>query len=145
MSDWYYKNKIFKLTDDKYYGFVYKITCINKLNKYFNFFYIGKKNFFTNRKQNLSKKELIDIKDKRLKKYKIITKESNWLNYNSSNKELIELIKLNKNDFKKEILYLCRDKKDLTYLEVKSQFEYKCLESNNCFNSNILGIFFKKN
>ncbi len=63
------------------FGFIYKIT-----NGITGEFYIGKKQVVSIRKRKFGKKETAALTDKRMKKYEMVTKESDWLNYRSSNK-----------------------------------------------------------
>ena len=59
-------------------------------------------------------------------------------------KELIADIKLlGVEKFRREIIYLAKGKKQLTYLELKAQFEHDVLEINS-YNDNIAGKFFRK-
>lgn len=119
------------------FGFVYLITNLTNGKKY-----LGCKQLFSKRKRNFGKKELAKLTDKRLKKYEIVVKESNWLNYTGSNKQLNEDIK--KGDkIEKHILAFAKDKKNLTYLETKELFINNVLESSNFYNDNILGKFYK--
>lgn len=116
-----------------YKGFVYLVT--NKLD---GRIYIGKKSFWSNRA--LTKAQLKKQTDKRRKR---IIQESNWKEYNSSCKELIDNIeKLGEHNFKFEILRLCKSVRELSYYEVYYQFEYKVLHVPS-YNKNILGRFFQ--
>ena len=138
---WEYKN--FDLDDyhqlpDEPFGFIYKIILSNGKS------YLGKKNFFTERKVKLGKKELALITDKRLKKYKIVKKESDWQTYIGSNKELKEDVAKGVSVVSREILFLARDTKQLTYLETRELFKEGVLEKDGFYNDNILGKFFRK-
>ena len=82
-----YVDKVSDMPEDTF-GFVYRIT-----NMVSGKFYIGKKQIFSTTKRNLGKKELVQITDKRKSKFQYITKESNWLTYTGSNKELNSDIK----------------------------------------------------
>ena len=119
-------------------GFVYKIT--NKTN---GKFYIGKKVFWNNRKTKLTKKEIAEQTGPgRKPTHKVVTKESDWLTYWGSNKDLLaDIQELGMDNFERKILTLCKSKKELTYWEM----HYQCKEEvllNNAYNDNILGKFF---
>jgi hypothetical protein len=119
-------------------GFIYHMSVILNGNTYA---YIGKKNFFANIKKKLSKKALALVTDKRLKKY---TRElkPNFMNYYSSNQQLKEAHKAGF-IIKREILMICYSATELTYQEVKYQFQYEVLEKEGFLNGNILGKFYK--
>lgn len=119
------------------YGFVYQIT-IELDGK--PFYYIGRKNLKTVRKVKLGKKELEQIKDKRLKKYKIVEKESDWKTYTGSNKALNTLITqygVEKLKMKKEILEYCFSELELKFKEVKQIICSGAMESTEYFNDNV--------
>lgn len=118
------------------FGFVYIITNLTNGKQY-----IGTKQLFFKRKRNFGKKEIEELKDKRLKKYEIITKESNWLTYTGSNSTLNNDIKKG-HKIKKEILMFVNTKKQLTYYEVRALMCNNVLESNDYYNDNILGKFY---
>ena len=124
-------------------GFVYRIDHVPS-----NKSYVGKKFLVFTRKQKLGKKELklFEGQKGRPPKFKIISKESDWKTYWSSNKQLLELVKNEpKENFKRTILHFATSKKELTYFETKYQFLYEVLEkSNEFFNDNILGKFFSR-
>lgn len=131
--------KIFKDEDipEGSVGFIYQMTAIID-NKSVS--YIGKKNFFSNTKKKLAKKDVST--DKRLKKYKVVTK-STYQNYYSSN----NVLKQAHEDgviIQRYILKICYNKAELTYQEVKYQFLANVLESDLYLNGNILGRFFKQ-
>ncbi len=71
----------------------------------------------------------------------MVVKESNWLTYTGSNKELNQDIK-DGDKIEKMIIDIAFDSRKLTYLETKHQFKNDVLESNNYYNTNILGRFF---
>lgn len=123
---------------EDWFGFVYKI--INKEN---NRFYIGKKVFWNNRKTKLTKKEIAEQTGPgRKPTHKVVTKESDWLTYWGSNKDLLaDIQELGMDNFERKILTLCKSKKELTYWEM----HYQCKEEVllvNAYNDNILGKFF---
>ena len=137
-----------------------EITSINQLEKEIMGFvdridhvpsnksYVGKKFLVFTRKQKLGKKELklFEGQKGRPPKFKIVSKESDWKTYWSSNKQLLELVKNEpKENFKRTILHFATSKKELTYFETKYQFLYEVLEKpNEFFNDNILGKFFTR-
>lgn len=135
---WIYKGKVFEDKDipDNAVGFVYQMSAIIN-NKAVS--YIGKKNFFSNTKKKLAKKAIST--DKRLKKYKVVTKSA-YQNYYSSN----DVLKQAHKDgvvIQRYILKICFSKTELTYQEVKHQFLAEVLESSIYLNGNILGRFYK--
>ena len=78
--------------------------------------------------------------------YKLAIAESDWKKYWGSNKLLLELLKTEpKENFTREILTTCSNKKLLTYYETQTLFVYRVLEEPNLyFNDNILGKFYRK-
>ena len=89
-----------------YLGFVYIITNTETGRKY-----IGKKlAFFSKTKQVKGKK----------KKYKV---DSDWRDYYGSNDELLKDVeRLGKDKFKREIIWFCMTKGEMTYLESREIF-----------------------
>lgn len=121
---WYYKNKTVEEIPEGYIGFVYIIT--NTTN---NRRYIGKK--LTQFKR--SKKPLKGRTNKR--RY---TVESDWRDYYGSSDELTADVELlGKDKFKREILYWCKNKSELSYIEAREQFTHKVLESRDWYNGHI--------
>jgi hypothetical protein len=141
---WHFKNKqihsIEELSggdSEALYGFVYVITNLTNGR-----IYVGKKNFFTQRKKNLLKSER--SKDKRRKNYRIEVRESNWKEYWGSCEELHEDMKtLGERNFRKDIVELAHGVKHLSYLELKHQILNDVLCSNS-YNGNILGKYYIK-
>ena len=91
--------------------------------------YIGKKSLYSHR-------TLPPLKGQKRKRK--VVKESDWINYQSSNKEVQQW----PTQFKR-ILQYAYSKKELTYLETKYLFQYNALEDKNSFNGNILAKFYK--
>ena len=125
------------------FGFVYKIEHIPSGKSY-----IGKKVLYHNRKVKVTKKDLLVYEGVKGRKptHKRVVKESDWLKYYGSNKNLTELVtKEPIKDFKRSIIKLAPNKKLLTYYETQYQFMYQVLERPDMFfNDNILGKFFTK-
>lgn len=145
MTNWIltpYKNKVIKSLEDipeneKVIGFVYKITNL-KTGK----FYIGKKSIFSTRKTAITKKEIAETGTR--KRVKRVVKQSNWLSYYGSCKELNEeILKNGKADYKREIIELCCTKKYLNYCELAWQVKLNVLTADS-YNGNILGRYFAR-
>ena len=137
---WIYQGKEFnELCIPKHgIGFIYSMTAIIDGK---SVAYIGKKNFFSNKKKPLGKKALALTTDKRLKKY---TRElkPDFMNYYSSNITLKEAHKAGVM-IKREILRICYSQTELTYQEAKALFIEEVLENDMYLNQNILGKFYK--
>jgi hypothetical protein len=149
---WIYKDKKIEKIEDfgniPPYGFIYKITNIETGK-----FYIGKKQLISITNKKLGKKELIAIKEERkLNKIqgkqptkKQIVQESNWLDYWGSCKPLLEEIKiLGKEKYKREIIQIAQNTKQLSYYETLYQMSENVLQTDNSYNDNIAGKYFKK-
>lgn len=122
--DWKYNDDDFTEAPKGIEGFVYLITNLTNNRKY-----IGKKSFWTRRKDN---------KTGRRK-----TKESDWKKYFGSCDELNEDVKLLGEDkFLRQILYLCPHKKSMSYYETMEQFKRDVLMTDDYYNTNIEGKFF---
>lgn len=121
-------------------GFVYLITNTIKSKMY-----IGKKSLYSNINKKLTKKEISEQTGPgRKPTKKLVTKESTWKTYMGSSKELLSDIKENGEDnFYREILQHCYNKKQLTYYEINYQMKYDILDIDS-YNDNILGKFYRK-
>ena len=121
---WYYNNKKVDTLPDDCEAFVYLIT--NKTN---DMKYVGKKLA----KFKTTKPPLKGKKNKR-RGYK----ESDWREYWGSSDTLTEDIqKLGIEKFSREILFWCRNKAELSYIEAREQFARKVLESDAYYNGHI--------
>lgn len=141
---WLHEEKVIEKIEDfpqGTFGFIYIIT-----NEETGRFYVGKKFLYHNKKKKLTKKELAEQTGPGRKSLtKVVTEESDWITYWGSSKELREDIKkLGEYKFKRQILYFARNKKELTYYEVKYQIINDVLLSPLSYNDNILGKFYKK-
>jgi len=106
---WFYNGEEFLDIPEDYIGFVYIITQLDTDKKY-----VGKKLFW-------SKKTLPPLKGKTRKRRKIV--ESDWQDYFGSSELVKRLLLENGRDaFRRDILYLCKTKGEMGYLEAKEQF-----------------------
>tara|TARA_R110001592_G_scaffold99593_2_gene283699 strand:- start:406 stop:828 length:423 start_codon:yes stop_codon:yes gene_type:complete len=123
-TNWFYNSKEIADLPDDCVGFVYQITNITSGRMY-----IGKKLSRFKR----SRPPLKGRKNKR--RYKV---DSDWQDYYGSSDDLtIDVNKLGKANFKREILFFCRSKSELSYVEAREQFARKVLESNDYYNGHI--------
>ena len=141
---WRYRgNYITELKDmpKDIFGFIYKIT-----NTITGEYYIGKKQVISVRKRVFGKKEIEALEDKRMKKYEMVTKESDWKQYRSSNQTVKDwfLDEELASHCDLEILRFCTNKKSLTYYELQEQFAHDVLGDELALNDNLLGKFFRK-
>ena len=121
---WTYQEKPIDELPEDVVGFVYQIT--NTTN---DRMYIGKKLA----KFKRSRRPLKGRKNKR--RYKV---DSDWQEYYGSSDELtLDIKKLGKEYFKREILFYCYSKTELNYVEAREQFARKVLESDNYYNGHI--------
>ena len=120
---WYYQNKEFTSEDiGDYIGFVYCITDLSNNKKY-----IGKKLF-------VSKRKLPPLKGKTRKR--TVIKESDWQDYFGSSDLVNSLVEEHgRENFKREILHLCKTKGELSYLELKEQMDREVLLNDDYYNN----------
>ena len=115
--------KIIELPEDVV-GFVYQITNTTNGRKY-----IGKKLA----KFKRSKAPLKGRRNRR--RYKV---ESDWQDYYGSSDDLtIDIKRLGVENFKREILFYCKSKSELSYVEAREQFSRKVLETKDYYNGHI--------
>ena len=119
---WYYNEKEYDETPEEYQGFVYQITELDTSKMY-----IGKKNFW--------KPKTLPKNSKRSRRIRTRT-ESDWRTYFGSSEEVKLLIEEKGEDnYKREILRLCRTKGEMSYYEAKLQFEKDVLLSDEYYNN----------
>ena len=119
--NWTYKGKEVTEIPEEFEGFVYLITNLTNNRKY-----VGKKlaRFKT------TKPPLKGKKNKR-RGYK----ESEWRDYWGSSDKLNEdVAALGTDKFTREIIYFCKSRAELSYLEAREQFERKVLETDEYYN-----------
>jgi len=118
---WYYENREYNETPEEYQGFVYLITEVDTKKKY-----IGKKNFW--------RPKVLPKNSKRNRRVRTRV-ESDWRNYYGSNKEIQLLVEeKGKENYKREILYLCKTKGEMSYYETKLQFDHDVLLKDEYYN-----------
>lgn len=102
-------------------GFVYLITNLSNNKQY-----VGKKLFLSTRTK------LINGKKKKVKT------DSGWRDYFGSNALIKEDVKsLGAENFRREILHLCKSKGTCNYLEMREQIDRRVLESDQFYNDQI--------
>ena len=132
MVHWKYRKKEIQVLEDlskEAYGFIYEIECENGKK------YLGKKALY-------HRKKLKPLKGKKRKR--IVMKESDWLKYYGSSKDLKSDVKNGLKITARTILKICKNKTDLSYYETKYLFTRNVLEKEEYYNGNILGRFFKR-
>jgi len=118
---WVYNDKEFNETPEEFQGFVYMVTEKDTGKKY-----IGKKFFWKPKTLPITKS----------RKRRVRTRvESDWRTYYGSNKEVQTLVESKgKDNYKREILRLCKTKGECSYYEAKLQFQYDVLLSDEFYN-----------
>ena len=118
---WLYENKEYDETPEEYQGFVYEIEERSTGKKY-----IGKKNCW--------RPKILPKNSKRTRRVRTRV-ESDWKKYFGSNKEVQALVESNGiENYKREILRLCKTKGEMSYYEAKLQFENDVLLSDQYYN-----------
>ena len=118
---WTYQNQIIEDIPEGYIGFVYLITNTQTGQKY-----IGKK-------LAQFKRTKPPLKGKKLKRRSTV--ESDWRDYFGSSDRLnADVQALGPENFTREILYYCKSKAEMGYLEAREQFERRVLETDEYYN-----------
>ena len=118
---WTYQGKQVTEIPEGIEGFVYLITNLTNNKKY-----IGKKLA----KFKKTRPPLKGRKNKRRSKV-----ESDWRDYwGSSDKLIADVEQLGQDKFSREILYYCKSRGELSYLEAKEQFAREVLLSDEYYN-----------
>ena len=118
---WIYNGSEYNETPEDYQGFVYIITELDSGKKY-----LGKKNFW--------RPKVLPKNSKRSRRMRTRV-ESDWRGYYGSSKELQVLVEQRGGDnYKREIIRLCRTKGEMSYYEAKAQFDNDVLFSDEWYN-----------
>jgi hypothetical protein len=97
--------------------------------------YIGKKLAKFSKTTYRTVKQKNGIKKKKKIRSKI---DSDWREYWSSSDELKkDILSFGQDNFTREILFYCKSKSECTYIEARTQFERKVLESDDYYNGQI--------
>ena len=127
---WIYRNESVTELPTDCVGFVYLIT-----NTENGRMYVGKKlsRFKTTRYKMHTQKN-----GKKVRKKIRGAVSSDWQDYYGSSDQLNRDVEtLGKDRFRREILYYCRSKAELNYVEAREQFARKVLESDQYYNGHI--------
>ena len=133
MTNWLYNDTEFtsEMIEDNI-GFVYEITDTEN-----NMKYIGKKKFWS----KVTRPPLKGRKNKRRS-----VKESDWKLYHGSSDEVKELVESSGPDrFQRKIIRLCKTLGEMTYYEMKEQFDREVLlKPDEYYNAFIGGKIHRK-
>lgn len=127
---WTYQNQLIDTLPEDCVGFVYIITNLITGRRY-----IGKKLA----KFAKTSYRTVRLKNGKKKRKKIRSKiDSDWQDYYGSSPELTrDVQQLGKENFAREILFLCKSKAECSYVEAREQFSHRVLESNDWYNGHI--------
>jgi hypothetical protein len=118
---WTYQGNIVEEIPEGIIGFVYLITNLTTGRKY-----IGKK-------LAQFKRTKPPLKGKKRKRK--TTVESDWRDYWGSSESLqADVAALGPEQFTREIIYYCKSRSELSYLEAKEQFDRCVLETDDYYN-----------
>jgi hypothetical protein len=118
---WTYQGNIVEEIPESIIGFVYLITNLTTGRKY-----IGKK-------LAQFKRTKPPLKGKKRKRK--TTVESDWRDYWGSSESLqADVAALGPEQFTREIIYYCKSRSELSYLEAKEQFDRCVLETDDYYN-----------
>lgn len=141
-QNWFFEGKEVKTLSDMptgTLGFIYRIDNLTT-GKY----YIGRKTVAGNKKKKLTLKEkLLPENSRKTFKYEYC-ESSGWKTYCGSNTTLKEEINSKGHIYKKEILYYCFSKAEITYLESREILCSGCLLDPLAYNDWIKCLIYKK-
>lgn len=127
------------------FGFVYLITVKKSNNvpkELWGKIYVGKKQFNYNVKKKIAKKVIKQTKTR--KRVERVKKDSGWLSYWGSSRELLQdIATFGEDNFQRKILTYCNNKAELSYWEMYYQIIYDVLFSDS-YNGWIKATIYKK-
>jgi len=128
INPWTYQGVVVEEeTVSKFAGFVYLLTNLLTGRQY-----VGRKYSWINRKKKGATRRS--------------RSESNWKEYYGSNDIIQQEVKdLGPMTFKREILHFGKSKGEVNFLEIEEQFKRDVLYSDQFYNDQIQGKYFKKN
>jgi hypothetical protein len=124
---WTYQGTVVEELPEDCIGYVYIITNLLSGRKY-----IGKKLA----KFSKTTYKTVKLKNGTKKKKRIRSKiDSDWQEYWGSSPNLqADIEQLGKENFTRQILHYCKSKAETSYIEARTQFERKVLESDEYYN-----------
>lgn len=127
---WFYQSQAITELPEDIVGFVYLITNLTNGRMY-----IGKKLA----KFSKTTTKTVKLKNGNKKKKKIRSKiDSDWATYYGSSPELSKDVEaIGAENFKREILFYCTSKAEMSYVEAREQFSRRVLESKDYYNGHI--------
>lgn len=130
---WIYNNKCLEIPPEGEYGYIYRITVQKHKSipkELWGKIYIGKKVFSFSVKKKVTKKVKKETGTR--KRVERVQKDSKWLEYFGSSKELLQDIsKYGKENFLRQVLCFCKSKSELSYQEAYWQFKEEVLYKNS--------------
>ena len=138
--DWEFKGEVMNDVPENAYGFIYMINYNDGT------YYIGKKNFYSNRTMNpLANGKNRDngsffqkIINRKRTTLESVKSESKWREYNGSSENIVGLEIVSK-----QVLKICYDAINLTYGELEWLVKLDVLIDDKNRNGNIIGKFFR--
>jgi hypothetical protein len=103
--------------------------------------YVGKKLLVSSNRKKIGVREKAATKTR--KRFKTVTKDSNWKDYWSSSDEVKKARKTGIGTWQRTIIEWCHSKKYLSYAEMKLQCQLDVLGTDT-YNANILSRWFRK-
>lgn len=128
-----YNGECLEYPPEGQFGFIYLIT-VNAAKhipkELWDKIYVGKKQFTFSVKKKITKKVKKETGTR--KRTERVKKDSNWMDYWGSSKELLaDITKYGKENFKRQVICFCKNKSELSYYETYWQMEKEVLFKNS--------------